>query len=45
MTIGILALQGDFIEHIKVIEKFGTQTIPVRQPVQLEGLDGLIIPH
>jgi len=44
MKIGILALQGDFIEHIKVIQKLGAQTVSVRQPEQLEGLDGLIIP-
>ena len=44
MKIGILALQGDFMEHIKVIQKLGAQTVSVRQPEQLKGLDGLIIP-
>lgn len=44
MKIGILALQGDFAEHIKVIQELGALAVPVRQPAQLEGLDGLIIP-
>ncbi|MFH1662481.1 MAG: pyridoxal 5'-phosphate synthase glutaminase subunit PdxT [Chloroflexota bacterium] len=44
MKIGILALQGDFIEHTYIIEKLGARLIPVRKAEQLEGLDGLIIP-
>ncbi len=44
MKIGILALQGDFIEHTDIIDKLGARPVPVRQPEQLEGLDGLIIP-
>jgi 5'-phosphate synthase pdxT subunit len=44
MVIGVLALQGDFIEHIVALEKLGARTIPVRKPDELEGLDGLIIP-
>lgn len=44
MKIGILALQGDFIEHSDIIDKLGAFPIPVRQPEQLDGLDGLIIP-
>jgi 5'-phosphate synthase pdxT subunit len=44
MIIGTLALQGDFIEHINVIDKLGGQSIAVRNAKQLEGLDGLIIP-
>lgn len=44
MKIGILALQGDFAEHIEVIQELGALAVPVRQPVQLEDLDGLIIP-
>jgi len=44
MRIGILASQGAFIEHINVFEKLGVETIPVRLPRQLAGLDGLIIP-
>ena len=44
MKIGVLALQGDFAEHITVLKKLGVQALEVRLPEQLGGLDGLIIP-
>lgn len=44
MKVGVLALQGDFIEHIAVLEKLGAEVIPVRKPEELSGLDRLIIP-
>jgi pyridoxal 5'-phosphate synthase pdxT subunit len=44
MKIGVLALQGAFIEHITILKKLNVDAIPVRLPHQLEGLDGLIIP-
>jgi pyridoxal 5'-phosphate synthase pdxT subunit len=44
MRIGVLALQGAFIEHIKMLEKLGAEPVEVRLPEDLEGLDGLIIP-
>ena len=44
MNIGVLALQGDFAEHITVLKKLGVAVLEVRLPEQLEGLDGLIIP-
>ena len=44
MKIGVLALQGAFIEHIAILKKLNVDAIPVRLPPQLEGLDGLIIP-
>jgi len=44
MKIGVLALQGDFIEHQKILEKLGCQVVQVRLPKHLKGLDGLIIP-
>ena len=44
MKIGVLALQGDFAEHIHVLKTLGVETVEVRLPLQLEGLDGLIIP-
>ena len=44
MRIGVLALQGAFIEHIGVIQQLGTEASPVRLPGELNGLDGLIIP-
>jgi len=44
MKIGVLALQGAFIEHEKVLERLGAEPVEVRLPQHLEGLDGLIIP-
>lgn len=44
MKIGVLALQGDFAEHQVMLEKLGVEVVQVRLPVQLEGLNGLIIP-
>ena len=44
MKIGILALQGAFIEHEHVLSRLGVETREVRLPTDLEGLDGLIIP-
>ena len=44
MKIGILALQGDFIEHRQVLERLNVHTREVRLAEHLEGLDGLIIP-
>ncbi len=44
MKIGVLALQGDFTEHIAVLRRLGVETREVRLPEELEGLDGLIIP-
>lgn len=44
MKIGVLALQGAFIEHEKMLRSLGAEASEVRMPEQLEGLDGLIIP-
>lgn len=44
MKIGVLALQGAFIEHIKMLEALGAEAVEVRLPEDLAGLDGLIIP-
>jgi len=44
IKIGILALQGAFIEHEQVLRRIGVETCEVRLPHHLEGLDGLIIP-
>jgi len=44
MQIGVLALQGDFAEHITVLRRIGVQAIEVRLEEQLEEIDGLIIP-
>lgn len=44
MKIGVLALQGDFIEHRQMLEGLGVTAVEVRLPNQLADLDGLIIP-
>jgi pyridoxal 5'-phosphate synthase pdxT subunit len=44
MYIGVLALQGDFAEHIVMLERLGVQVVEVRLPEHLSGLEGLIIP-
>lgn len=43
-VIGVLALQGDFAEHIAVLQRLGVKAVEVRLPSHLEGLDALIIP-
>lgn len=44
MKIGVLALQGDFAEHITTLKRLGVETAEVRLPGQLDDLDGLILP-
>lgn len=44
MKIGVLALQGAFIEHEKMLKGLGAETMQVRLPGHLNDLDGLIIP-
>ncbi len=44
MKIGVLALQGAFIEHIHRLEKLGVEAPEVRLPQDLQDLDALIIP-
>ncbi len=43
-TIGVLALQGDFARHLAALERCGARVVEVRQPHELQGLDGLVIP-
>jgi pyridoxal 5'-phosphate synthase pdxT subunit len=42
--VGVLALQGDFEAHAKVLTRLGATPREVRTPADLEGLDALIIP-
>jgi pyridoxal 5'-phosphate synthase pdxT subunit len=42
--VGVLAIQGDFGAHRKVLEGLGADVREVRTPADLEGLDGLVIP-
>ncbi len=44
MKIGVLAMQGDFIEHVQVLREIGAEAVEIRKPEQLSDLDGLIIP-
>lgn len=44
MRVGVLALQGAFIEHEKVLKNLGCETVQVKKRKQLDGIDGLIIP-
>ena len=44
MKIGVLAVQGDFAEHIAILRRINVDAHEVRLPEQLEALDGLIIP-
>lgn len=44
MKIGVLALQGAFIEHAKMIQSLGHETVEIRQKSHLEEIDGIILP-
>jgi pyridoxal 5'-phosphate synthase pdxT subunit len=42
--VGVLALQGDFEAHGRMLRELGAEFREVRTPADLEGLDGLVIP-
>jgi 5'-phosphate synthase pdxT subunit len=44
LRIGVLAVQGNFREHVAMLRLLGADAVEVRRPDQLEGLDGLVIP-
>jgi 5'-phosphate synthase pdxT subunit len=44
MTIGVLAVQGNFREHAAMLRRLGADVVEVRKPEQLNTLDGLVIP-
>lgn len=44
MRVGVLALQGDFAAHARVLEDLGAEVREVRVPADLDGLDGLVMP-
>ena len=44
MRVGVLALQGTFIEHIGMLQQLGVEAPPIRLPHELDTMDGLIIP-
>ena len=43
-VVGVLALQGDFEAHARLLRACGAEPREVRVPAELEGLDGLVIP-
>ena len=43
-TIGVLAIQGDFLEHRQALNRLGLDSQEVRLPGQLDEIDGLIVP-
>jgi pyridoxal 5'-phosphate synthase pdxT subunit len=44
VKIGVLALQGAFREHLRILAAIGVEGVPVRLPHDLEGVAGLILP-
>ncbi|MBA3718550.1 MAG: pyridoxal 5'-phosphate synthase glutaminase subunit PdxT [Actinobacteria bacterium] len=44
MKIGVLAVQGNFREHIQMLRRLGADAVEVRKPEQLAELDGLVVP-
>ena len=42
--VGVLAVQGNFREHVAMLRRLGADAAEVRKPEQLDGLDGLVIP-
>jgi 5'-phosphate synthase pdxT subunit len=44
LRIGVLAVQGDVREHVRVVEELGAEAIGVRRPAELAAVEGLILP-
>lgn len=43
-VIGVLALQGDVLEHVRMLSLAGARAVAVRHAEQLDGLDGVLLP-
>jgi 5'-phosphate synthase pdxT subunit len=43
-VVGVLALQGDVLEHLRALRRCGATTVQVKRPEHLDGLDGLVLP-
>jgi len=43
-AIGVLALQGDVREHVRMLQEAGATATPVRRPAELDAVEGLVIP-
>jgi 5'-phosphate synthase pdxT subunit len=44
MRIGVLAIQGAFIEHVRTFDAIGVESVEVRLPADLDGVSGLVLP-
>jgi 5'-phosphate synthase pdxT subunit len=44
VKIGVLAVQGNFREHIQMLRRLGADAVEVRKPAEVDGLDGLVVP-
>ena len=44
LRIGVLAVQGNFREHVQMLRRLGADVVEVRKAEQLDGLDGLVLP-
>lgn len=42
--VGVLALQGDVLEHLRMLDRSGAQAVLVKRPDDLDDLDGLLLP-
>lgn len=42
--VGVLALQGDVREHLRILESLDVETLPTKKPEHLDEIDGLVIP-
>lgn len=43
-VIGVVALQGDVLEHLRALERCGARAVRVRRPGDLQGLEGIVVP-
>ncbi|MBV8645023.1 MAG: pyridoxal 5'-phosphate synthase glutaminase subunit PdxT [Candidatus Eremiobacteraeota bacterium] len=43
-TVGVLALQGDVVEHVRALERSGARAVEVRTPEELASVDALVVP-
>src|SRR5579884_380090 len=43
-TVGVLALQGDVVEHVRALERTGSRVVEVRTPEDLARVDALVVP-
>ena len=44
MRAGVFALQGDVIQHIRILKNLGAEVVEVRNPGDLQNCDGLVVP-